>query len=90
MYDMITPMSLAQPGALIQLKRLTRARGYILRATKPLYFVQLNIDEQNVSAAIDTAMTNIIILSLRSIQSIIAQDGTIYYQADPRDMVYGI
>lgn len=89
MYDMITPMKLALPGDVVRIKRLVRANGYIVSASVTLYFVKLNIDDETVTVSMVQDAMGQINLSLRAIDSITRNDGTVVYQSDPRDMVYG-
>lgn len=90
MYDMITPMSAALPGDIITLKTVTKAQGYIIARTTPLFFVKLDREEQNIEAALDSALQITIKLAFRAIQAITSHTGEVKYQADPRDIVYGI
>ena len=90
MWDMLTPMSQAQPGNIVTLKMATRGCGYILSQGMLLYFVRIDDSKRKVIAALDVALQDTVKLDLRAIKTITTIDGTIIYSADPRDMVYGI
>lgn len=89
MFDMMKAMENAKTGDKIVLKKLTEITGCIISADSTLYFIELNQEKQYVQATLDQAGVNKVNLPLRSIWQIITQDGTLIYQADWRDMVYG-
>ena len=89
MFDMLQYIQNAEPGDSVVLKKMTEGRGHIIDRNVSLYFVKLNDKHEYVEVSLDQANTHVVRISLRSIQEIIRQDGTIIYKSDPRDMVYG-
>ena len=89
MFDMMSHIRNAKLGDSIVLRKITEVTGCIVGANVTLYFVELNEHKQYVKVSLDQAGVNKVRLPLRSIQEIIAKDGTVIYRADPRDMVYG-
>jgi hypothetical protein len=90
MYDMIALMIEAKPGDLVVTKKIIKRTGYIIAQSTPLYFVSIDKDNEDVIVATDVALENTIHISLRCIQSIVNSTQQVIYQANIRDMVYGI
>jgi len=90
MYDLMSQIGKATKGDTIILKMLIQQKGYIVGAITPLYFVQLDRANQHVDAALDVALTNVVQLPLRAIQTIRNSSHEVIYEADIRDNVYGI
>jgi len=89
MFDMMTPISTAEEGDIITLKRMIKAEGYIISGSVPLYFKNLDNVHQYVNAYVRPDFNEAIKISLRVIKSIVSPTGVIKYQADSRDIVYG-
>jgi len=88
MWDMISYIRNALPGDHIILKGKIAQEGYIISKGTLLYFVLLDIDKENVRAALDKDLKKTFTISLRSIDKIM-RDKLIIYSSDPRDIVYG-
>lgn len=86
---MISYIKNAKVGDEVYLKKLTQGNGYIISSRVPLYFVLLDEEKENVQVSLDVDVKKIIIISLRSIKKIL-RNNVIIYEADPRDIVYGI
>ena len=89
MFDMISSIKQATKGDYINLKRLTRAEGYIVSPSVVVYFQSYDDSKQLVTVSLDTEGLKAFSITLRSIRQIIKPSGEVVYKSDSRDIVYG-